>query len=153
MKTFIDNAGRTWSISVNVSSVKRVKDMLQVNLLEIVNGELITRLYEDPELLCNVIYVLCRPQAEAQNITDEQFGESMGGDAIDNATAALLEDLVDFFPQARRTTLRKAQEKYQQMQQKAIEMVNAYLDDPQTMSVMESRVKSKLSNIIDSVGN
>ena len=40
--------------------------------------------------------------AEKQKISDEDFGRGLGGDAIDSATTALLEELVDFFPQRRR---------------------------------------------------
>ena len=33
MKTFIDNAGRTWTVAVNVDAIKRVRDLADVNLL------------------------------------------------------------------------------------------------------------------------
>lgn len=98
MKTFTDNAGRTWSVTINVDAIKRVRGMLDIDLLEVVDGKLIGRLVRDPVLLCDVLYALCQPEATARNISDEEFGRSMAGDAIELATHALLEELADFFP-------------------------------------------------------
>ena len=32
MRTFNDNAGRTWTVAINVGAIKRVKGLLDVNL-------------------------------------------------------------------------------------------------------------------------
>lgn len=108
MHTFTDNAKRTWTIAITVDAVKRVRASADVNLLGIIDAGLLDRLIRDPVLLCDVIYAACKPDADRQNITAEQFGQAMAGDAIDEATRALLEDLVDFFPNAQdRATLRR----------------------------------------------
>ena len=101
MRTFKDNAGRDWTVAVNVAAIKRVRSLLDVNLLKVVEGKLIERLVGDPVLLVDVIFVLCKPAADAAGVSDEQFGEAMAGDAIDSATKALLEELVDFSPSQR----------------------------------------------------
>ena len=44
MKTFSDNAGRTWTIQINVDAIKRVRDLVSINLLEVVDGKLLDRL-------------------------------------------------------------------------------------------------------------
>ena len=98
MHTFTDAIGRTWSVAINVDTVRRVKALASVNLMDVVEGQLVARLQTDPVLLCDVLYAVCKPQADAQNVTDEDFGRSMAGDAIEAATEALLEDLTDFFP-------------------------------------------------------
>ena len=130
MKTFTDNTGRTWSIAINVGAVKRVRASLDVNLLDAVEGKLIERLVSDPILLCDVIFILCQQEAETRGITDEQFGQAMAGDAIDAATSALLEELVDFFPTGKRQVLTKALAKLKAFEAKAIELANKRLDDP-----------------------
>ena len=38
MKTFNDNAGRTWTVAINVDCIKRVKALLDVNLLDAIEG-------------------------------------------------------------------------------------------------------------------
>ena len=116
MKTFTDNAGRTWTVAVNVGAVKRVKDLTGVNLASAVFGDVVEKLAEDPVLLCDVLYALCKPEAEANGVTDEQFGQAMGGDAIDTATTALLEELVSFFPSRRRSVLQKVLDKHEHLE-------------------------------------
>ena len=131
MKTFQDNAGRTWTVSVNVDAVKRVRSLLEVNLLEAVEGKLIERLRDDPILLCDVLYVVCKPEADAAGVTDEQFGQGMAGDAIDHATAALLEELVGFFRKGRRELLAKALARLSEVETKAIAVASQRLDAPE----------------------
>src|SRR5690606_18405993 len=108
MKTFNDNAGRTWTVAINVDAIKRVKSLLGVNLLDAVEGKLIEQLVSDPVMLCDVLYVLCKPEADAKQVSDEDFGRSMAGDAIDHGTTCLLEELVDFFPMAKRQEIGRA---------------------------------------------
>lgn len=128
MKTFTDNAGRTWTIIVNVDAVKRVRSLLQVDLLEIIEGKLIERLIRDPVLLCDVIYAVCRPEAEAKGVTDEDFGRAMAGDAIEHATKALLDELVDFSPSPRdRANLGRAIETAWQVMDKTRDLIETRL--------------------------
>ena len=83
MKTFKDNAGRSWDISVTVDAVKRVRSLLDVDLMEAAAGKLIQQLADNPVLLCDVIYCIVKPQADEREVTDEDFGKAMAGDAID----------------------------------------------------------------------
>lgn len=103
MKTFQDNAGRQWTVTINVDAIRRVRSLVDVNLLDVLDDgcKLLAQLHDDPVLLVDVIYCVCKPEADAKNITDEDFGRAMAGDAIGNATAALLAELSDFFPNAR----------------------------------------------------
>jgi len=102
VKTFTDSQGRTWNVVVNVSAVKRVRDALGVNLIDVAGGDLLGRLADDPCLLVDVLYVLCRPEADAKGVSDEDFGRAMVGDVLDAASAALMKELLDFFPRAQR---------------------------------------------------
>lgn len=143
MKTFADNAGRTWTVAVNVDAIKRVRDLAQVNLLEVIEGKLLERLIGDPVLLCDVIYCVCKPEADAKSISDEDFGRAMAGDAIDGATSALLEDLVDFFPQGRRRVLSKALAKLRKLETAALSAVELRLDSPE----LEKRLAAQLAEL------
>ena len=149
MKTFKDNAGRSWTLIVNVAAIKRVRSLLNVNLMEAVEGDLLEQLSTDPILLCDVVYVLCKPEADQQNVTDEQFGQAMAGDAIEHATTALLEELVDFFPLARRRVLQKALTKLKAVEEKASKFAEAALNDPK----FDEQLDAALNNITDSVSN
>jgi len=144
MKTFVDNAGRTWTVAINVDAIKRVRDLVDVNLLEVIEGKLLERLIGDPVLLCDVIYSVCKPEADAKSaggVTDTDFGRAMAGDAIDGATTALLEDLVDFFPQGRRRVLAKALAKLRKFETAALSAVEVRLDSPE----LERRMAADLA--------
>jgi hypothetical protein len=137
MKTFTDNASRTWTVAINVSSIKRVKDTLDVNLLEAIEGHLLERLVSDPVLLCDLLFVLCKPEADAKQVTDEEFGQSMAGDAIDRATTALLEELVNFFPSGKRGVLASALAKLKHLETRAIEIATERLESPELAAHLE----------------
>ncbi|MBU0639329.1 MAG: hypothetical protein KKB50_10730 [Planctomycetes bacterium] len=128
MKTFTDNAGRTWTVAINVDAIKRVRDLLEVDLLEVLDGKLIEKLYRDPVLLCDVVYAACKPEADAKGVTDEDFGRAMAGDAIEHATKALLEDLVGFSPSPRdRANLQRILETTWNVMDKARDAIEAKL--------------------------
>ena len=100
MQLFKDDQGHEWTIAITVGAIKRVKALLPgIDLAKPDEGKppLIGRLPIDPVLLCDVIYCLVKPAADAANITDEQFGEAMGGDALAHAAAAFWEEYKDFF--------------------------------------------------------
>jgi hypothetical protein len=150
MKTFTDNAGRTWTIAINVDAIKRVKGLLDVNLLEVVEGTLIERLIRDPVLLCDVVYVVCKPEADEKHVSDEDFGRAMAGDAIEHATRALLEELVLFSPSPRdRANLTRVLETTWRVMDKARDLIEAKL----TSNELEQSIEQALRNASDSSGN
>jgi len=102
MKTFVDAEGRTWEILVNVSTVKLVRTVLGVDLLEAAGGDLVERLSADPCLLVDVVRVLSAPGSGFQAVKPEEFERAMRGDVLDKAAAALFGELLDFFPWAQR---------------------------------------------------
>ncbi|MCL4742280.1 MAG: hypothetical protein KJZ54_08760 [Phycisphaerales bacterium] len=129
MKVFKDNAGREWTVEVNVAALKRVKSLSGVDLLGVLDGTLIERLVRDPVLLCDAVYAVCKPQADERSVTDEDFGRAMAGDAIEHATEALLEELVGFCPSPRdRANLGRVLKATKEVMDKARDMVEARLD-------------------------
>ncbi len=96
MKVFKDNQNNSWELSINVAAIKRLRDLMNADLLDI--QATMPRLLADPIFLVDVLYCLCKSQAEAKNISDEQFGEAMAGDHIGAAKNALIEELKSFFP-------------------------------------------------------
>ena len=114
MKSFTDNTGRTWTLVVNVATIQRVRALCGVDLNSIVEVEdgkpsakLLERLSGDPVLLVDVLYAVCRPECDQKNVSDEDFGAVMAGDAVEQATDALLDEIVDFFPAAKRKAFQR----------------------------------------------
>lgn len=155
MHTFNDNKGRTWSIDVNVTSIRRVRDLVKVNLYAV--GEqgstVLDDLRGDPVLLVDVLYCLCRPQADQQGVTDEQFGEAMAGDAVDDATAALLEDVSDFFPKARRAVMHRVLTATRALEEKASRAVVAKIDADLASGKLERDIGLTPPESSDSAGS
>ncbi|MCL2119673.1 MAG: hypothetical protein FWH27_14750 [Planctomycetaceae bacterium] len=96
MKFFKDIKGESWEITINVAAIKKVRDLLNADLLD--TRTMLPRLLADPIFLVDVLYCLCKPQADAKNISDEQFGEGMAGDCLGFAKNTLIEELKSFFP-------------------------------------------------------
>lgn len=114
MASFKDNSGNSWKTLVNVTTVRRVKDLTGVYLPGLVEDSFksFNALAEDVIQLVDVLYAVCQPDAESNRITPEQFGEGLYGDPLGNATVALVEGIIDFFPDARkRAMLRQILEK------------------------------------------
>jgi hypothetical protein len=145
MHTFKDQStpgspdGRVWTVQITVATIKRVQALCNVNLLDVLDSKshLLEKLSTDPILLCDVLYAICQQQAESASITDEQFGQALAGDVIDHATTALLQELADFFPAAKRTVLKKALAKLRQVEEKALEIASQQLDSPELQQQLE----------------
>ncbi|HNQ22490.1 MAG TPA: hypothetical protein PKK06_05290 [Phycisphaerae bacterium] len=130
MKTFTDTAGRTWTLALTIDAAKRVKGLLGVNLLELDAGDppLLTRLGTDVILLCDVIFALVKPQADAVGVSDEQFAAALGGDAVFAAQTAFYEELMDFFRKLGRTDLAKAVDAQRRMIDLAVARIETRID-------------------------
>ena len=155
MKSFTDNKGRTWTLEVTVATIKRVRALCKVDLNSIVeldknnkpSAELLEQLSTDPVLLVDVLYAVCKPQADKLGITDEDFGEAMAGDAIEHATSALLEEVIDFFPEAKRMVMRKILSASRKFSEAAKRKLEAELNGE-----FENRVASTLEQLTGSSG-
>ncbi len=103
MRQFCDNAERCWTFAIHVAAIKRVRGLLGIDLFALVDDQFqgLSKLLADPVALVDVLYVLCKDDADRLNVTDEEFGRAMWGDAIGQATDAFLAELTDFFPDAR----------------------------------------------------
>jgi len=103
LATFTDTAGRVWDVRIDVETIRTIRESeLKINLLEVLDPKsgLLERL-SDPVMLVDLLYLVCKSQADCEQISPADFGRAMAGDAIAEATDALLESLVNFCPNAR----------------------------------------------------
>lgn len=128
MRQFKDENGRPWTLSINIGTVKKVRGLAKVDLLDLRDGNLFNDLSSDPVKLGDVLWVLCETEATAAGIDEIQFAQALAGDALDAATNALLEEIVDFFPKAQREILRKALATGRQMQERQMEKAIKQVD-------------------------
>ena len=152
MHTFKDRNGLEWVIDVNVDALRRIKTALQIDLMELVSDEkFIDRLTGDPILLVDLLFVICQAQAAERNISDQQFGRAMGGDSIEQATQALLEDFVDFFPSRKRMILRAALAKLKGVESRILDIAEAAIADPKLDAMIASAIEKLGATFTDAV--
>ena len=148
MQIFKDRDGREWQVVLNVFQMKRIRAALGVDLINVieldkdgqVRVDMIDKIANDPCLLVDILWVLVQDQARTLNVTDEQFGTALAGDAIENATKAFLDELVDFFPGARRLFLKKAVDLARKFETENAQMLEKALASPE----FEERLKTSL---------
>ncbi|MBO4708502.1 MAG: hypothetical protein J5727_01840, partial [Kiritimatiellae bacterium] len=98
MKTFTDNKDRVWEVELNIRQMKRVRDILGIDLVNVISAnkdgsvstDTLERVANDPILLVDILWVLCEGQAKPAGVTDEDFGSSLAGESIEEATRAFL---------------------------------------------------------------
>ncbi len=150
MKSFKDCEAREWSIAITVDVIKRVRRMCEVDLLDLIEGRLIEKFILDPILLCDVLYAVCQPQADERNLSDEDFGRSMAGDAIEHATRALLEDIADFYPSPRE---RAEIKKVIALAWEAVDMAHDKIEAKLDSGEIQKAIREALANAGDSSGS
>ena len=127
MRDFKDSNGLTWTIRVNVNVIEAVKQSLGVDIADLYM-ETGTRVFSDPVLTVNVLYVCCQAEAEKRGITDVQFGESMIGDAIENGVMSLMAAVRDFFPTRKHALMNAQLAKAKQISEAAITRATAAVE-------------------------
>ena len=148
MRQFTDTKGRVWDVELNVRQMKRVRDVLGIDLVNVIQAgkdgavatDTLDRVANDPILLVDILWVLCEGQAKAAGVTDDDFGSSLAGDSISDATRAFLDELVDFFPGARRLFLKKAVDLARKYETENLEVLEKALASPE----FEERLKTSL---------
>ena len=154
MRTFKDNAGGTWSVTLNVLQMKRIRAHLGIDLVNVitldaggkVKVDLVDRIANDPCLLVDILWVCVEDEAKAAGVTDEEFGRSLAGESIEEATRAFLDELVDFFPGAKRLFLKKAVELSRKFGGEMTEALGKALEDPELERRVEESMHSSASS-------
>ncbi|AMV29288.1 hypothetical protein VT84_33140 [Gemmata sp. SH-PL17] len=106
--TFRDNAGREWVVAIHVHAVEQVEARCDVRIGALLRDQLagLFELLEDPVKFVRVLWVLVEEQATKVALTPEQFGRSLGGDALEAAWQAFVGALADFSPSRLRSRIR-----------------------------------------------
>jgi len=99
MRQFTDTGGHTWEIAITLGAAMRLRDALEVDLLEPERGDppLLTRIGTSERLLGEILCELLRPQFAAAELTEAEVYERFDGETLLAAQAAFYEDLADFF--------------------------------------------------------
>jgi hypothetical protein len=156
MHIFKDKNNVDWPVRIDIATVKRVKSILEINLCDAVTLDnknqpdvsLLEKIADDPVLLVDILYVICKQEADARSISDEDFGAAMGGDVLENATKSFLDELIDFFPGAKRQVLRKIMDAGERIKQQMTTQLDAELENLDNL--LDQQLPTILSSFMNS---
>jgi hypothetical protein len=93
-------------VSIDAPKIRRVREACKVDLADR-QARQFEQLTGDPLLAGEVLWELCRSQAEAVGIAPDAFQSLLSGDDGEQAGHALIEAIIDFFPTRQRSLLRE----------------------------------------------
>ena len=148
MRAFKDAIGRAWELRINVDAIQDLRDRKQIDLLQVLNGELGGRIADDPILAAGIVATLCADQFGKHGTDEKGFTKELFGDSLGDAMTALQEEIIDFFPSPKvrenlrtlLTTSRKVAEKAMAMASERVASLDidtaaaAMLDPPKPSS-------------------
>jgi hypothetical protein len=106
MQVFKNLDGVEYQISLNVLSFEDVKKSCDVDLATLFTegSTLLADLFENPSTLCSVLWVLCGTLDGDKTA----FLRSMGGDSLEQAANALVEEIISSIPNQRKREMCRA---------------------------------------------
>ena len=108
-RVFSTTDGTKFTLSVNMLTVKRVRELCGVNVLDILGtGEQLGGYVTDDVKLLEVICAVVRPQLKELDWSDDEFFSRCNGDVLAKATDVLLDEVADFFREPRKGLVTKA---------------------------------------------
>jgi hypothetical protein len=139
---FRDSIGYPWPLTVDLPAARRVRDLVGVNLLTLRVDRLCAEL-ADPIRMCEVLYAVCKPQADVLGLDLDGFLRRLAVD-LPAIGAEFLEGLPDFFRKhgdpIRAVQLRMALERTKNLPTLDPETLQTLLDE--TMDWMMARIQA-----------
>lgn len=148
-----DANGREWSTAITVTTVKRVKELAGVLLTDV---DVIERISSDVMLLCDVLSAISKSQRDERNVSSEQFGELLAGKFIDQAYDSFRQDLLDFFPNSRRSVMQRIFSTTQKLETERLRLVETKLTDEQVEILVRKtiqRASDQIDRQLEQLGN
>jgi hypothetical protein len=109
----------SFNVQITIKTIKDLRSVLNIDLLE-GSGQVISTLADDPVLLADVLYIICKDQAEKKNISDENFGIGLRGQAIEDAVNAFIDSFINFSPPQKAALLTRAMKKTAELKTEAM---------------------------------
>jgi hypothetical protein len=151
---FTDAKGREWRIELTYGVLQQVKEDLGIDLLDVQSGGAKSQgLGFDLTAFINLLFVVCEDQAKEANLSDVDFGRSLGGSALKEAFDAFQAEYVDFFQfspatqQILTTSLGTAKEATEALTAMALEEISS----PETKAAMQEKLESSRDSMRGSI--
>lgn len=102
---FTDTLNRRWTTTVNLATLRRVKDLTGVDLLSEIQLANLPAFVSDVLRVASVVYAVIKPQTDQAHLSEEQFYEALDDGKLSEAFSALMAGVAFFFPPAQRQIL------------------------------------------------
>lgn len=149
MHSFKDNTGHEWRIELNVAVNRKVRTEIGVDL-NLINEDLITKLYTNPEMLVDVISIVLTDQIKKQDLDEYGFASRIIGDTVNHACDALMDELVFISPRSQRAIAGAAWKKIRKaesmLEQKAMSVLGSDKIDEKLQEIMDEMEEKLMSS-------
>jgi len=107
---FTDTMGRKWPIKMTVGKVRQVRDRLGVDITDAIDPtkNVVDQIANDPVLMFDIIYLCVQEKMEQENIEAQSLADAISGDTIEEASVALINAIIDFFPKSKTEVIRES---------------------------------------------
>lgn len=139
MQHFTDTSGHKWGLDVTFSAIKRIKMLTDVDLVGDRNA-LMETMSDDIQMV-DVVYSICKPEADQLGITDVDFGERLDGETAQKAREAFADAMVDFTHPDRREALSAGIDALMTAERKLIEAATANATDPAWQAEIDAEIE------------
>lgn len=95
MATFQDDNKREWKLSITVGSERQIRKQTGIHVR---SAEAYEQVFTNPDAAIEIVLILTAHQRQTQNVSDHDFINAMGGDAIDAMVNAIMEAITEFLP-------------------------------------------------------
>jgi len=148
MRSFEDKNKKKWNIELTVGTAHRVLGECDVDLINIVTlapdgkpqTSTLERIASDPILLVNVLFSLCKEQAKEAGVDDFGFASLFDAGAIESASEALMEEIINFSQPAKRKALTRIYRTTRDFAEKMEKQLDEVLNSPELDAEIENQL-------------
>lgn len=102
MAKFEDKHSHTWNVNLDVGMLEDIQEATGVNLDELMiePNKMSKFVFLTPRKFVEVMWVVCKEQAETHKLDARGFGRLFDRDTLDLATNAFIEAIFSFYPRS-----------------------------------------------------
>ncbi len=135
------------AINITIGSAKRLKERTDVDLVNIFTSEDLSKIKNDPYLLAEVLYQLTVDDT-GKMIDEAEFYECLTGEVLLEAVDVFQEELVNFFPPAKRTAITATLRKLEEVEKAACELGVKQIEKLNAQEVARKAITGALSTSV-----
>lgn len=114
MAKFTDAAGREWDVTITAWAIRSIKSAMGFDVVDIKSGDVPypAKLMTDDLFLADMLWAICKPECEAQDVSEDAFFKGLDGATLKNANKVLMQELIRYFDSTARPQLSASLKKF-----------------------------------------